>query len=270
MSLDKSPEFQLVFLRKMMALTKSGGKRRITVSDDLKVLFFRRLSKYSPDEVLQELKSYSWPPMRVLEICNEFNVELAVAYINERLGKSMDALEVFKNRFQRHINEFEPKIFKKDLRFYDDFYGSEELLYKKHDRIEPFVKDYLDKMETENLMVKDLGKNSDNSLEVIYRWFEFLIEMKSTRDLPSNVFDRFLTDTFDEITNKTQLPNLINDIISKKPRLNIFSSGTLTNRLVTHCKRLVKNWNSTEECLLKDSSLINAELVHDIVQLLLI
>lgn len=84
-----------------MQKSKLTTKSRVSVSDQLKVLYFKRLAEYDPEEVLGELKKYSWPPMKVLEVCQQFNVELAIAYINERLGRSMDALEVFKVRFLR-------------------------------------------------------------------------------------------------------------------------------------------------------------------------
>lgn len=80
------------------------------------------------------------------------------------------------------------------------------------------------------------------------------------------MFDRFLIDTFDDITGKISLTALIKDITSQRPNVDVFKSGTLINRLLTHCKRLLKNWDAMEEGLLEDSLYINKDLVMSVVR----
>lgn len=112
-SLEVLPKDQLFFLSKLMGMTKysSGNRSTIVVNDDMKVNYFKLLCDFETEEkILDELKTHSYPPMLVLEICKSKNAELPIAYINERLGKSMEALEVFKTRFRRYVKRLEQSI----------------------------------------------------------------------------------------------------------------------------------------------------------------
>jgi hypothetical protein len=200
-SLARSPKDQLYYLSKLMNMTKytQGNRNTISVDDDMKVDYFRLLCQFETEEkVLEELKAHSYPPMRVLEICKEKNAELPFAYINERLGRSIEALEVFKTRFRRNTNKLEKllvfdTLFESSIntafnsednlvpvkrvlktKFYFDDYIEEGLVFKKHANATKEVTTILETMENESMMVKELGKNSDNAIEISYKWFKFL------------------------------------------------------------------------------------------------
>jgi hypothetical protein len=112
-SLEFIPKDQLFFMSKLMNMTKysAGNRSTIVIDDDMKVNYFKLLCDFETEEkVLDELKTHSYPPMLVLEICRSRNAELPIAYINERLGRSMEALEVFKTRFRRYVKKLEQSI----------------------------------------------------------------------------------------------------------------------------------------------------------------
>ena len=86
-ALDRSGEAQLVFLKRLMAMTKLDVKQRIHVEDELVEKFFERLATFEIDNVLRNLKRYQcYRIMVILDICKKKNAELAVAYLSERLG----------------------------------------------------------------------------------------------------------------------------------------------------------------------------------------
>ena len=168
-SLNKLGQSQLTFLRKLMRLA-DNKEAKIRIPDKIKLLFFERLCEFSPEEVLQELKKNHWPTLECLEICLKYNVELGVAYINERLGKYMDALDIFVSRFARFANEFKASMAgKKDRSFYEEVFKddmSDANLFKIHHNCTTVAKEYLDKLEEDHMMFKGLAKMSDNKLEV--------------------------------------------------------------------------------------------------------
>lgn len=172
MSLNKMGQTQLTFLRKLMRLSDNKDAK-IRIPDKIKLLFFERLCEYSPEEVLQELKKNHWPTLECLDICLKYNVELGVAYINERLGKYMDALEIFVSRFARFANEFKANMAgKKDQQFYLDAFKddiNDGNLFKLHPDCSPIAQEYLDKLEEDHIMFKSLAKVSDNKLEVSFK-----------------------------------------------------------------------------------------------------
>lgn len=190
----------------------------------MKVNYFKLLCDFETEEkVLEELKQHSYPPMRVLEICRAKNAELPMAYINERLGRSMEALEVFKTRFRRNTNKLErlltwetnfdssssvnsesminPPERKLMTKFYFESYLEEGKIFRKHENASDEVKQILEMMEMEISMVKELGKNSDNAIEISYKWFKFLTtfipykerSIKEPKPTPSNTVQSFGT-----------------------------------------------------------------------------
>ena len=281
---------------------KAPKVRRISLqlNEEIKVKYFELLCEYeSEDKVLAELRNHSYPPMKVLEICKTYDMELPVAYINERLGRSKAALEVFKKRFTRFIREIEKRLTIQRsadnmlvqeivTKFYNRGPIDESDLYKKHEEVEPEIKAQLEKMERENKMVKDLGKNSDNSLEISYEWFYFLTTFlplkkdgfnsmtidigayseQALRDknehatnVPPEVVVRFLVDTFDDITNKANVHQIVDEFEKEDTQLNVFESSRLCSRLVMHCKRQLANWENLSDCILQDTSFMNEKLM---------
>lgn len=169
LTLTKNGRSQLEFLRRLMRLAENKDSK-VRIPDKIKLTFFERICEFEPDEVLQELKKNYWPTLECLEICQKYNVELGVAYINERLGKYMEALEIFKDRFARFANELSLKLSGKNQKeFYAEMVGEEAVdgnLFKLHVNCSQEAKELLDKLEDEHMMFKSLARVSDNKLEV--------------------------------------------------------------------------------------------------------
>lgn len=170
MSLSKNGAAQLKFLRKLMILSENKDSK-VRIPDKIKLTFFERLCEFKPDEVLVELKKNYWPTLECLDICLKYNIELGVAYINERLGKYMEALEIFIRRFARFANELGGSLRgKQEKYFYAQVLNDETVdsnMFKIHDLCSAQTRDYLKKLEMDHLMFKNLAKVSDNKLEVI-------------------------------------------------------------------------------------------------------
>ena len=177
LALDRQPEIQLEFLRLLMKASEDK-ESKMRIPDKIKLLFFERLCQFSKDEVLLQLKKNNWPTLECLEICQQYQVELGVAYINERLGKYMDALEIYKNRFSRFVNEFRSKISGKNERFfYEEVYNEDVKdgnLFKIHALCSETAKLYLHKLEKEHQMFRALASASDTRLEVFSTYKDML------------------------------------------------------------------------------------------------
>lgn len=168
-SIQRYPKPQLEFLKKLMKL---GEKKetKLKVPDDLKILFFDRLCELEPEEVLAELKKNQLPTNQCLEICQKHSVELGAAYLNERLGKYTDALDIYILRFIRFATEFRAKIAGKAEKYFFEAVHNEEVkdgnLFKIHPECSQVSYEYLMKLEDCHKMFLSLSKSSDNPLEV--------------------------------------------------------------------------------------------------------
>jgi len=173
-SLSKQPMLQLDFLRRLMRVAEDR-ESKMRVPDSLKLMYFERLCEVSPDEVLPELNKNQWPTLQCLEICQRYNVELGVAFINKRLGRYMDALEIHIPRFARFANEFRAKISNSaksgsaEKYFYQEVYNEDVKdgnIFKIHPLCTLSSKEYLEKLQEEHFMFKELVDASDMKLEV--------------------------------------------------------------------------------------------------------
>lgn len=169
LALEDVPKTQLEFLSRIMKIGEDKDSK-LRVPDNIRLLFFERLCQFRPEEVIDQLKKNNWPTLECLERCQKYKVELGIAYINERLGKYFEALDIYKNRFARFVNEFRSKIAgKNEKHFYEEVFNEDVKdgnLFKLHPLCSAAAQEYLLKLQEEHAMFRSLANASDNKLEV--------------------------------------------------------------------------------------------------------
>ena len=169
LALEDAPKVQLDFLSRVMRIGEDKDSK-LRVPDHIKLLYFERLCQFRPEEVIEQLKKNNWPTLECLDRCQKYKVELGIAYINERLGKYFEALDIYKNRFARFVNEFRSKIAgKNEKHFYEEVFNEDVKdgnLFKLHPLCSAAAQEYLLKLQEEHGMFRSLATASDNKLEV--------------------------------------------------------------------------------------------------------
>lgn len=69
------------------------------ISDQFKTRYIELLLKFQKKRVLGELMNSKYPLKDCLNLCEQAKHELAIAYLKNRLGDSIESLEIYKKRY---------------------------------------------------------------------------------------------------------------------------------------------------------------------------
>ena len=89
-----------------------------------------------------------------------------------------------------------------------------------------------------------------------------LMSQKNTKALNEDILNRFLIDTFDEITTNATVERILEDAKKDKSDLKLFESRELTLRFINSCKRNILNWEMMSLSLLDDTIHLNDVVCH--------
>jgi hypothetical protein len=88
------------------------------------------------------------------------------------------------------------------------------------------------------------------------------MSQKNTKALHEDILNRFLIDTFDEITTNATVERILEDAKKDKSDLKLFESRELTLRFINSCKRNILNWEMMSLSLLDDTIHLNDLVCH--------
>lgn len=75
--------------------------------------------------------------------------------------------------------------------------------------------------------------------------------------MSEDIINRFLIDTFDEITANATVERIMEDAKKDKSDLKLFESRELTMRFINSCRRNIRNWEKMNLALLDDTIKLN-------------
>ena len=78
---------------------KNGKDSELT--DGFKVEFIKLMCIFEKHKVYKELASTSYPSFKIQEAIKEYNIELANAYLLERVGAYGEAIKIYKRRLKK-------------------------------------------------------------------------------------------------------------------------------------------------------------------------
>ena len=94
---DKTTKPKYLLFKKIIKFLQDT-KRTSQMTPAFKVEYLRLMNEYEKFKVIDELKRGRYPPIECLEVCEEAENELPIAYLKERLGKYEEALSIYKKR----------------------------------------------------------------------------------------------------------------------------------------------------------------------------
>ena len=94
----KPPTESKLDIFKGIISTLNEKKQQDLITEEFQLEYINLLNYHEPREVLNELKTATYPPSKCLIICEAHKNELATAYLKGRLGFYEDALNIYKKR----------------------------------------------------------------------------------------------------------------------------------------------------------------------------
>ncbi|CAK72771.1 unnamed protein product (macronuclear) [Paramecium tetraurelia] len=222
------------------------------INDQTKILYLKRLCETQPKQVLQAIKSMSFPLDEALKLTKEFKINQAAAYIHQISGSIKQALDIYINSFLKKIKKSIVLLMKKQTL---DSICTEKLKYK----LETIIQ----------LILEDLKQNQniyDDDQNLWMYFVDLYINQNKIRtfimpNIPQSVKDLlslYLSEYLARISDRVQVSQIFDLLNQKYPELPVSVFRQTIYRVVSKFHDDLRT--------LKETSLIQSNEKYQIIQ----
>lgn len=251
-SLKSFPEFFLEYLQKILI-----DHRSERLDDQLLEMHLEIMAQVRPKKVIAALKNGHYPLDSALRICKEHKISDGIAFLFERSGKLMEAIDLHVKSFQEAMKNYKnnPEKFIKKM---NEIFESAFSLCHSHSKMgDP---------DTEELWF--------SFLDGVFLCQETVIEplAKSSAMLDENIkrlrnfFTGLLTMIFDEIVKHVSISSLVDKMQRQYGDMRVRDFKEVVINLLTRYSHVRNIYESSDAIINADLSNYTWELVGKLVK----